>query len=109
MQVRPGVILLTPHTHTSFPCWTAMLGGALHCGSSPLTLSPSEAYGPCSLTANATLGLQVAGPIVYRGRPSSGSFAHLPSFWVQHPPRTLPRPFILHPDEATVQGQIVSD
>lgn len=86
-----------------------MLWGALHCGSGPLTLTPSEAYGSSSLAANATFGLQVASAVVYRGCPSSGSFPHLPSFWVQHPPRTLPRPFILHPDEATVQGQIVSD
>lgn len=109
MEVCPGVVLLTPHAHTSFPCWTAMLWGALHCRSGPLTLSPSEAYGPCSLTANATLGLQVAGAVVYRGRTSSGSLPHFSSFWVQHPPRTLPSPFILHPDEAAVQGQIVSD
>lgn len=109
MEVRPGVILLTSHAHASFPCWTAMLWGALHCGPSPLTLSTSKAYSPCSLTANATLGLQVTGAVVYRGGTSSGSLPHLPSFWVQHPPGTLPCPFILHPDEATVQGQIVSD
>lgn len=109
MEIRPGVVLLAAHSHTSFPRWTAMLRGALHRGSGPLTLSPSEAHGPCSLSANATLGLQVAGAVVDRGRPSPGSFPHLPSFRVQHPPRTLPCPFILHPDEATVQGQIVSD
>ena len=109
MEIRPGVILLTPHAYTSFPSWTAMFWGALHCGSSSLTLSPAKACGACSLPANATLGLQVAGAVVYRGSTSSGSLPHLPSFWVQHPPGTLPRPFILHPDEATVQGQIVSD
>lgn len=86
-----------------------MLRGALHCGSSPLTLAPSKAHGPCSFTANATLGLQVTGAVVYGGCTSSGSLPYLPSFWVQHPPGTLPRPLILHPDEATVQGQVVSD
>lgn len=109
MKIRPGLILLTPHDHTSFPCWTAMFWGTLHCGSGPLTMSPSKAHGPCSLTANAAFGLQVPGAVVYRGCTPSWSFPHLSSLWVQHPPGTLPSPFILHPDEATVQGQIVPD
>lgn len=109
MEVSPSVVLLTPHSDTSFTCWTAVLWGALHCGTSPMTLPPSEAYGSCPFPADATLGLQVAGAVVYCGCTSSGSLAHLPSFWVQHPPGALPCPFVLHPDEATVQGQIVSD
>lgn len=109
MEVCPGVILLTPHAHTCFPGWTSMLRGALHCRSGSLTLSTSKAYGPCSLATDATLRLQITGAVVYRGRTSSGSLPHLPSLWVQHPPGTLSCPFILYSDEATVQGQIVSD
>lgn len=86
-----------------------MLWRTLHCGSAPLTLCPSKAHCSSSLTANATFRLQVAGAIVYGCCTSSGSFSNFPSFWVQHPPGALPSPLVLHPDEATVQGQVVSD
>lgn len=33
--------------------------------------------------------------------------AILPALGVQHPPRTLARPFVLHPDKAAVQRQVV--
>lgn len=74
-----------------------------------MTLSPSKTNGPRSLAAGATLGFQVACAIVYRSCSSSGSLSYFPSFWVQHPPGTLSRSLILHPDEAAVQGQVVSD
>lgn len=108
MEVCPSIILLSTYAHTSFRRWTAVLWGALHRWSSSLTLSSLEPHGPCSLPADATLRLQVAGAIVYRCT-SPRSLSHLPAFWVEHPPGTLPRPFILHPDEATVQRQIVPD
>lgn len=109
MEVCPGVVLLTSQAHATFPGRAGMLRGALHCGPHPLALTPSEAHRSGSLPADAALCLQVAGAVVYGCRTSSGPLSNFSSFWVQHPPGTLPGALVLDPDEATVQGQVVSD
>lgn len=109
MEVCPGVVLLTSQAHTTFPGRAAMLRGSLHCRSHPLALTPSEAHCSSSLSTDAALCLQVAGAVVYGCRTSSRPLSNFSSFWVQHPPGTLPGALVLDPDEAAVQGQVVPD
>lgn len=109
MEVCPGVVLLTSQAHAAFSGWAAMLRGALHCRSHPLALTPSKAHRSSSLSTDAALCLQVAGAVVYGCCTSSGPLSDFSSFRVQHPPGTLPGALVLDPDEATVQGQVVSD
>lgn len=48
--------------------------------------------------------------VVVHGRCSAPrGLAILPALGVEHPPRTLARPLVLHPDEAAVQRQVVSN
>lgn len=109
MEVRPGVVLLTSQTHAAFSGGAAMLRGALHCRSHPLALTPSKAHRSSPLPADAALCLQVAGAVVDGCCTSSGPLPDFSSFRVQHPPGALPGPLVLDPDEATVQGQVVSN
>jgi hypothetical protein len=47
--------------------------------------------------------------VVHGGSSTSGGLPALPSLGVQHPPRALPCPLVLHTNKTTVEGQVVAD
>lgn len=105
MKVCPGV-KLAPYPYAPLSSWASMLWGSLY----PRAGSKSSTHSCGSLAADPTPALQILGAsVIHGGCSPARTLAHLPTFWVQHPPGTLACSLILHSDEPGMQGQIVAN
>ena len=65
--------------------------------------------GPYLLLGGPPPALAELAVVVHGGGAAAGRLAALATLGVQHPPGALARALVLHPHEAAVQGQVVSD